>query len=60
MTPSFWSFLKENMKKLHVDGLLESFVLESIDACETFIEMTKAMFMGLIRTCDQFIGDHAY
>ena len=40
------------MKKLHGDGLLESFVLESIDACETFLEMTKTLFMGLIRTGD--------
>ena len=33
VTPSFWSLLKENMKQIHVDVFLESFVLESIAAC---------------------------
>ena len=29
------------MKKLHVDGILESFDFESIGACENFLEMSK-------------------
>ena len=36
------------MKKLHADGLLESFDYESLDACEPCImgKMTKTLFSG--------------
>jgi hypothetical protein len=34
------------MKKLHVDGILESFDFKSIDACENFLEMIKTLFVG--------------
>ena len=32
------------MKKLHGDGILESFDFESIDACEKFLEMIETPF----------------
>ena len=34
------------MKKLHVDGFLESFDFESFDACETYLKMTETPFIG--------------
>jgi hypothetical protein len=34
---TFKSYWKENMKTFHVDGILESFDVESIDACENFL-----------------------
>ena len=34
------------MKKLHVDGILEYFDFESIDACENFPEMIETPFVG--------------
>jgi hypothetical protein len=40
------------MKKLHVGGILESFVIETIDACETFLEMIKTTFIGQRRMDD--------
>jgi hypothetical protein len=40
------------MKKLHVDGILESSDIESIDACENFLEMIKTPFVGQQRTGD--------
>ena len=38
----------KRMKKLHVDGLLESFDCESLDACEPCLmgKMTKTLFFG--------------
>ena len=40
----------KRMKKLHVDGLLESLDYESLDACETCLmgKMTKTPFSGTI------------
>ena len=32
------------MKKLHGDGILESFDFESIDGCEKFLEMIETPF----------------
>jgi hypothetical protein len=46
VTPPFKSYWKVNMKKLHVDGILESFDFKSIDACEKFLEMIKTPFVG--------------
>jgi hypothetical protein len=40
------------MKKLHVDGILESFDIESIDACKNFPEMIKTLFVGQRRMDD--------
>jgi hypothetical protein len=37
VTPPFKSYWKENMKELHIDGILESFDFESIDACKNFL-----------------------
>ena len=38
----------KRMKKLHADGLLESFDYESVDACEPCLwsKMTKTLFSG--------------
>ena len=33
-------------EKLHIDGILESFDFESIDACENFSEMIETLFVG--------------
>ena len=38
------------MKKLHVDGILESFDFELIGACENFLEMIETPFVGQRRT----------
>ena len=38
------------MKKIHVDGILEFFDFESIDACENFPEMIETSFVGQRRT----------
>jgi hypothetical protein len=40
------------MKKLHTDGILKSFVFETIDACENFLEMVKTLFAGQRRMDD--------
>jgi hypothetical protein len=40
------------MKELHIDGILESSDFESIDTCESFLEMIKTLFIGQIRTYD--------
>jgi hypothetical protein len=40
------------MKRLHVDGILESFDFGSIDTCENFLEMIKTPFVGKRRTDD--------
>jgi hypothetical protein len=39
VTALFKSYWKENMKKLYADGILESFDIESIDACQNFQEV---------------------
>jgi hypothetical protein len=44
------------MKKLHVDGILESFDFESIGACENFLEMIETPFVGQTRMGDRLIG----
>ena len=44
------------MKKLHVDGILESFDFESIGACENFLEMIETPFVGQTRMGDWLIG----
>jgi hypothetical protein len=56
VTPPFKSYWKENMKELHIDGILEPFDFESIDTCENFLEMIKTPFIGQRRTDDQIIG----
>ena len=43
---------KKNMKKLHVDGIFESFDFESIDACKNFLKMIETPFVGQRRTGD--------
>jgi len=43
---------KKNMKKLHVDGIFESFDFESIDACKNFLQMIETPFVGQRRTGD--------
>jgi hypothetical protein len=43
------------MKKLHVDGILESFDFESIGACENFLEMIETLFVGQTRMGDRLI-----
>ena len=40
------------MKKLHVDGISESFDFESIGVCENFLEMIKTLFVGQRRMDD--------
>jgi hypothetical protein len=40
------------MRKLHVDGILESFDFGSIDTCEKFLEMIKTPFVSQRRTED--------
>ena len=40
------------MKKLHVDGILESFDFWSNDACENFLEIIKTSFIGQKGTND--------
>ena len=40
------------MKKLHVDGILESSDFWSNDACETFLEIIKTSFIGQKGTND--------
>jgi hypothetical protein len=52
VTPPFKSYWNENMKELHIDGILESFDYESIDASENFLEMIKTSFIGQRRTDD--------
>jgi hypothetical protein len=52
VTPLFKSYWKVNMKKIHVDGISESFDFESTDACENFLEMIKTPFVGQRRTND--------
>ena len=52
MTPQFKSYWKENIKKLDTDGILKSFVVETIDSCENFLEMIKSQLVVQIRTDD--------
>jgi hypothetical protein len=52
VTPPFKSYWKENIKELHIDGILESFDFKSIDTCENFLEMIKLPFVGQRRTDD--------
>jgi hypothetical protein len=52
VTPPFKSYWKENMKELHIDGILESFDFESIDTCENFLKMIKTPFVGQRRMDD--------
>ena len=34
---------RKHMKKLHVDGFLESLDFESFDTCGTYLKMTKTL-----------------
>jgi hypothetical protein len=52
VTPPFKSYWKENMKELHIDGILESFDFESIGTCENFLEVIKTPFVGQKRMDD--------
>ena len=50
----------KRMKKLHVDGLLESLDYESLDACGPCLmgKMTKTPFSGTIKQANRFVGNH--
>ena len=48
----------KHMKKLHVDGLLESLDYESLDACEPCLmgKMTKTPFSGTMERATDLLG----
>ena len=52
----------KSMKKIHVDGLLESLDYESLDACEPCLmgKMTKTLFFGTMERATDLLENHTY
>ena len=52
----------KRMKKLHADGILESFDYESLGACESCLmgKMTKDSVLRNNGASNRFVGNHTY
>ena len=52
----------KRMKKLHADGILESFDYESLGACEPCLmgKMTKDSVLRNNGASNRFVGNHSY